>query len=311
MYFRDFSRSLLAAEAPLKLHAEKLEILAFNASVEQMTQKAAKTKASNVCNGCEFRRTYNWVVEAILMNSDFIVDNIRLAKKIKKGKKNSNIVPPSKLVNHLLHRLPLAATPFDDWRAALRLFAVRKLAKFDIDAARVESALAANYETTKQYGRQLQSILFNLKTTETGLLQRVQNNEISAEELATGTRQVFWPSKWAREDHQPGHLATIFTEDMSGAPSMLQCHNCKSFTVTYTEVQTRSADEPMVRTPLTPLAPCTTTHPPILRPRPSFAAAKPVESAGRCEICTAPYICTALSVKSVVIIVAVFAFVSW
>ena len=184
-----------------------------------------------MCATASFR-TYNWVVDDS-HEQRFHSGQHQAREEDQEGQKNSNIVPPNKLVNHLLP-VCRCTTPSDDWRAALN---DRTARKFDVDAARVERA--RQYETTKQYGRQLQSI-FNLKTTETGLLQRVQNNEISA--------------RRTRNRHPPGVLA--FKMGARRSPTGSPCHNfhgrhvgcaeqavpqLQSFTVTYTEVQTRSA----------------------------------------------------------------------
>lgn len=118
-------------------------------------------------------------------------------------------------------------------------------------AAAVEAAAytALGPETKEQYKSKMRSLYQNLKNkSNPGLRVRVVSNEITPEHfVAMSTEEL-------RSDQQREADAKIKKENMDKAmvaqaersiSTSLQCGKCGQRKVTYTEAQTRSADEPM------------------------------------------------------------------
>lgn len=78
------------------------------------------------------------------------------------------------------------------------------------------------------------------------LLELVKNGTIPAEEIATMDPAKLWPEKWRdmEEARIMRQIATLETTS-EAATNLFLCRKCKNRKCVYTEVQTRSADEPM------------------------------------------------------------------
>lgn len=78
------------------------------------------------------------------------------------------------------------------------------------------------------------------------LLDFVKNGTIPAEDVATMDPAKLWPEKWREmeEAHIMRQIATLETTN-EAATNLFLCRKCKNRKCVYTEVQTRSADEPM------------------------------------------------------------------
>ena len=85
------------------------------------------------------------------------------------------------------------------------------------------------------------------------LALRLRRKELDAKNLAKYSADVLWPEgpmaaaifKW-REKDLAMEKAKASEDDYNG---LFKCGKCKSVKTTYYQMQTRSADEPMVRTP--------------------------------------------------------------
>ena len=112
-------------------------------------------------------------------------------------------------------------------------------------AAQVEAALADAHRRGRRT-RQLQRVLANLRRPSTRLLERVLAGEVGADVLARGTHRAFWPELHAQPHRQPHNRVIILDADVGQVrDTLLRCGACKSNTVRYYELQTRSSDEPM------------------------------------------------------------------
>lgn len=78
------------------------------------------------------------------------------------------------------------------------------------------------------------------------LLELVKNRTIPAGELAGMDATKLWPEKW-QEMEEARIMKQIATLESTSeaATDLFQCRKCKERKCVYTEVQTRSADEPM------------------------------------------------------------------
>jgi DNA-directed RNA polymerase subunit M/transcription elongation factor TFIIS len=78
------------------------------------------------------------------------------------------------------------------------------------------------------------------------LLELVKNGTIPPEDVATMDPSKLWPEKWRdmEEARIMRQIATLETTS-EAATNLFLCRKCKNRKCVYTEVQTRSADEPM------------------------------------------------------------------
>ena len=78
------------------------------------------------------------------------------------------------------------------------------------------------------------------------LLELVKNGTIIPEDVATMDPSKLWPEKWRdmEEARIMRQIATLETTS-EAATNLFLCRKCKNRKCVYTEVQTRSADEPM------------------------------------------------------------------
>jgi transcription elongation factor S-II len=118
-------------------------------------------------------------------------------------------------------------------------------------AKSLENAVFTNYKrkTDQQYKRRIQSLYLNLKDKKNpGLRRRVISGEISTARLAT-----MEPSEMASEERkaedakiQEENLRkSMVSKPQRSVSDQLTCGKCGQKKVTYTQAQTRSADEPM------------------------------------------------------------------
>jgi DNA-directed RNA polymerase subunit M/transcription elongation factor TFIIS len=99
---------------------------------------------------------------------------------------------------------------------------------------------------TKTYSTVARKVIANLTYTPNSkeLIDRIHNEEIKPQDLAQMTHQQMNPLYWAqlKEDIMAKYIDKTPNLDYKG---MFRCYNCRSWRTTYTQVQTRSADEPM------------------------------------------------------------------
>lgn len=118
-------------------------------------------------------------------------------------------------------------------------------------AASVEGAAFSAFgpETKEQYRTKIRSLYQNLKNKSNPMLRvRVLNNEVEAEQFVRMSHEELRSAEQREQDRR------IQKENMDKAmvaqaersiSTSLQCGKCGQRKVTYTEAQTRSADEPM------------------------------------------------------------------
>tara|TARA_B110000967_G_scaffold184583_1_gene204140 strand:- start:3168 stop:3677 length:510 start_codon:yes stop_codon:yes gene_type:complete len=93
------------------------------------------------------------------------------------------------------------------------------------------------------YLDRLKSIFVNLKNEH--LINKIKNNEITAQKLAFMTHQEMNEDIWkVLLDKKIKRDANKYTNNTQASTDMFTCRKCKSKRCTYYELQTRSADEP-------------------------------------------------------------------
>lgn len=106
-----------------------------------------------------------------------------------------------------------------------------------------------NHRLRFRYTTKILSMCFNLRHARNpGLLARVLYGEISPARLVRMTPYELFPEHWSEVFDRVAHkqLRKQITLDAASAPDgLLQCRKCKSRKTTFTQLQTRSADEPL------------------------------------------------------------------
>jgi transcription elongation factor S-II len=117
-------------------------------------------------------------------------------------------------------------------------------------AVAVEDAAFAAYDgTSADYKAKMRSLLLNLKNkTNRALGERVMSGDIPADRFVVMTQEELRSeeqrAKDAKMEHENMMKAHVPQEEKAIA-SGRECRKCKENMVTYTQAQTRSADEPM------------------------------------------------------------------
>jgi DNA-directed RNA polymerase subunit M/transcription elongation factor TFIIS len=101
-----------------------------------------------------------------------------------------------------------------------------------------------------KYTTKALSVLFNLKNPKNpGLIERVRSGECGLKHLVKASPADLWPELWnpiyekvAAKQLRRELLGVDPTKVIDGP---FQCSRCKGRKITYTSLQTRSADEPM------------------------------------------------------------------
>jgi transcription elongation factor S-II len=107
-----------------------------------------------------------------------------------------------------------------------------------------------NHTFKQRYLNKVSSISFNLKSTESKLIERIVSGEIKSKDIAKLSPVELWPNGlWHQTEVRLKEKQMIIDkvnaladEDYIG---LYQCSKCKSMKTTYYQLQTRSADEPM------------------------------------------------------------------
>ena len=106
-----------------------------------------------------------------------------------------------------------------------------------------------NRSFVERYKRKYLSIQYNLKHTETHLVERIKKGEIKTATIAFQPPEVLFPSgpiattvEELKIKDLKKELAKTKAENFKG---VFQCARCKKWKTTYYQMQTRSADEPM------------------------------------------------------------------
>lgn len=97
----------------------------------------------------------------------------------------------------------------------------------------------------KKYSQTGRRVLANLTYTKNSkdLIEKIISELIEPYSLATMTREELYPELWA--EINLGIEMNMPRKDENVPDGMFKCRKCKSMKTTYTQAQTRSADEPM------------------------------------------------------------------
>lgn len=230
MKFRDYGRAMLQSESIKGADCTLEEKIVFNASVAHFRDRRDDNVDEN-----QFRRVYNSKLQKLLLCDDLRRDLVG-AKLDKQS-----------VMQQVRLRLSRETHLHDDAdeRTALRVYVLRKLsALVHTKAHQIEICIAAHNTTACAYKRQARRVLANLNNTKTGLLKKVLTDVVGARLLATGDHRALWPELHNAAHMQPGRRIMIVKED-DVDDTLLSCTKCKQRKVTYYQMQTRSADEPM------------------------------------------------------------------
>lgn len=98
----------------------------------------------------------------------------------------------------------------------------------------------------KEYSKTARKVLANLTYTPNAkdVIERINSGLIQPEELATYTHEDLYPAFWSQQKLQvmAKHIGNKPDQEHDG---FFKCGKCKTYKTTYTQAQTRSADEPM------------------------------------------------------------------
>ena len=222
--------------------ASKLETLVFNTTTKQMQKSGLKKMEHRA-----FVAAYDVHAQRLLFAFP------QLQEKIEKHQ-----IKP----NQVMDEVDLYCANFDanlsecsidsDPRLAARWFMIRKLIDLLRDhnlATSVEFSIASHNSNKSAYRNQCHSILANIRNEKTGLKDRIITSATSGKSvisnLGTMGYKEMWPALWSQPNMQVGHRTVIIIQEKIEGQSLIQCHSCKQYQVTYYEMQTRSADEPM------------------------------------------------------------------
>lgn len=120
-----------------------------------------------------------------------------------------------------------------------------------VKAAAVEAAAFASLgpETKEQYRTKIRSLFQNLKNkSNPSLRKRVLNSDVSPEQFVTMSHDELRSAEQREQDRriQKENMdKAMVAQGEKSISTSLQCGKCGQRKVTYTEAQTRSADEPM------------------------------------------------------------------
>lgn len=109
-----------------------------------------------------------------------------------------------------------------------------------------ESLSWTNAFFVKEYSKTARKVIANLTYTPNAkqVIERINDGIIKPEELASYTHAELHPDFWAEQKLKTmaRHINTKPEQEHDG---FFKCGKCKTYKTTYTQAQTRSADEPM------------------------------------------------------------------
>lgn len=117
-------------------------------------------------------------------------------------------------------------------------------------AKSVETSVFANnkQKTDQPYRRRMQVLFLNLKDSKNNLRRRVISGEIAPERLASMESSEMASNERKKEDRAikaANEKAAMMPKSEKSISDQLTCGKCGQKRVSYTQAQTRSADEPM------------------------------------------------------------------
>jgi len=122
--------------------------------------------------------------------------------------------------------------------------AVFNYALKEADARKIGSKVWSNDYFIRIYLDHMRSMFANLKNPK--LVELIKNETLKAQEVPFMSHQELCPEKWDKLiDAKMKRDKNKYEVNMEAATDTFTCRKCKASKCTYTQVQTRSADEPM------------------------------------------------------------------
>ena len=236
-YFRTKTLSCLSGDSSI---CAKLEVIIYNDVVTLFKERGIKTIEKQ-----QFISFYEFHSQRLLFSMKFIMPLIE-----------KRIIKPSQVISkigefcHNFDDKIALITLEDDLRITLRWFMLRKLTEYFEDKAMVlemEDSIQRHKINKRDYKSHCFMIISNIRNERTKFHINLMRRNIGLD-IGRMTHKDIWPELWAMPNMQPGHRAQVIyqhQESTDESPSLIQCHSCKQYKVTYYEMQTRSADEPM------------------------------------------------------------------
>lgn len=237
-YFRSKTLSCLSGDASI---CAKLEVLVYN-NVVAFFQEIGSI--NNTVGKTEFISLYNFHSQRLMFSMPFIMPLIQ-----------KNIINPSQVISKIdefcydFNETLALTTLEDDSRITLRWFMLRKLMEFFAEdkamVLEMEDSIQRHKKNKRDYKAHCFSIISNIHAKKTNFSTKLMRRNISLD-IGCLTHKDIWPELWSMPTMQPGHRVQVLCQGvLDDYPSLIQCHSCRQYKVTYYEMQTRSADEPM------------------------------------------------------------------
>lgn len=232
MWFRNHAKALLQRE-----HVEHAD----NVTEEKIVYNATVAHFLPLSNdGRTLLRDFKLVYQAKLQKL--------MLSESSRQRLAAGQLPPEDVMHHVAMTGVHAQADDADQRTAIRCYLTRQLLAIMTNRTRVfqlEQLMVQTHLSHRSYRQQTSRLLANLRNTRTGLLQKLNDATTDLTFFAKGDHKAFWPELHALPNMQPGHKAIVMVEEQQSENTLLKCGKCKKHTVTYYEMQTRSADEPM------------------------------------------------------------------
>lgn len=235
-YFRTRTLSCLSGDSSI---CAKIEVIIYNNVVRIFQERGIKTVEKK-----KFISLYNFQSQRLLISMRFIMPLIQ-----NRSIKPSQIISNVDACCHKFDEKIASITLEDDSRITLRWFMLRKLTEYFEDKEMVlelEDSIQRHKKNEREYKSHCFMIISNIRNAKTRFRINLMRRTMSLD-IGCMTHKDIWPELWAMPTMQPGHKAQVmYQEEVTDeSPSLIQCHSCKQYKVTYYEMQTRSADEPM------------------------------------------------------------------
>ena len=124
-------------------------------------------------------------------------------------------------------------------RVELSVVQARSLARF-------LTYMVGDQQKWARYYQKMRSLAYNLRTS----MHLKEMGADDAEWLVRAKPMELWPERYVNLPQLPAHLQQVIIDNtVAGADAVesseFKCHKCKKSKVTYYQLQTRGADEPM------------------------------------------------------------------
>lgn len=119
-------------------------------------------------------------------------------------------------------------------------------------ARKLELLLFKMYNSTcnNGYRKHVRTLLFNIKNkTNPNLRQKIKEKEITLEQLIEMNSYELFPENWTKQMKRREYFDKKLKEEYEPQKDEIEsefiCYKCKSRSIEYSQLQTRSADEPL------------------------------------------------------------------